>query len=175
MWQSSWTPVCNLEKENSYELLRIQKRIFWANCNSFENHRQINQWKTYFRQPKHRHLVGCIFYVLHVRDPWLFFICIHQILFDRSYILKMHICNIRLLLPCLNTVPGQNSWRSRAPPSMPTWVSNRTTLFNNWSSLLVLFVSISMSAFFISLFFPLWCDYFVFRPSANTEFLECLM
>ena len=34
-----------------------------------------------------------------VRDPWFFLINIHQILFNRSYILRVPICNIRLLLP----------------------------------------------------------------------------
>ena len=53
----------------------------------------------HFSQMKHRHTVGCILHVLHVSDPWVLFICIHQVIFEGRYILKMHICDFRLLLP----------------------------------------------------------------------------
>ena len=75
----------------------------------------------------------------------------------------------------LNVVLDQNTWRSKAAPSMTTWVSKGFTLFSNWSSLMVLSASISISASSKSLFYPLWCDCFVFRTSTNTEFLECLI
>ena len=49
---------------------------------------QINYW----------HTLSFILRVLHVSDSWMYFICIQQILFGRAYILKIHICDSRLLL-----------------------------------------------------------------------------
>ena len=129
--ESSWTPLFNLDKDNSYKVLRILKIIFWTNYHSFFQiiMGEINGRHLHFCQLKHRHTVGCILHVLHVSDPWLFFICIYEVLFERSYIFWRRISAIFVYY----AVPDQNTWRCKAPPSMTTWVSKEIILFHNWS------------------------------------------
>ena len=132
------------------------------------------EWRTFtFSLNKHRQMVGCMVHILRVRNPWLSSIYIHQILFIKycltDFILKIHICYIRLWLPetsiqikILDVAKLHHQW-SHDPPK------------EYFYSLLVVSASISISVSFNFLFFPLWCDCFIFKTSANTDFLGCLM
>ena len=114
-------------------------------------------------------MVGCILHVLHVCNPWLTFIYIHQIntVLQTLYFVDTYLRY--LFITSLNVDSNQNTWYSESPPSMTTWDVKGITLFNNRSSSLVLLASISIFQIHLSLFqpqfpsfkfffFSLWCD-----------------
>ena len=166
--------LCNLERENSYKLLRIWKILFWTSYHGFQDH-HMDQWKT-FTFPSTKTSVHGGMYTSRLACLWslaVFYLypsnTIWQILYFGDTYLRY------LFITSLNVVPDENTWRSKAPQSITTSTPQGITLINNWSSFVVLSASSSMSTSFKFLFCPLWCDCFVFRTSSNTEFLGCLM
>ena len=131
MWKRSWRVLCNLEKENSQELLRIWKIIFWTNYHSFQNHHRRDQWRTFtFSSTKTSVHSGLCTSLL--ACSWsVAVLCLYAsnticqiIYFEDAYLQCSFIAS-------LNTVAEQNTWRRKVPPSMTTWISKEITLFKN--------------------------------------------